>query len=223
MTHSELPIDQAFRRLGAERESLWSNLALLRPNPDRGPSVVFGAPRRDAGTTLVAAAAALGLARNLRVEVTLVEADLREPSVAGYLGLSPGPGLSEVLLGEAELDGVLRSVPGCPWMRVLQGGRARESPPGEFATAEARALIARLVGDGSYVVFDSPPILDHPESRVLLEYVDGLVLVLRARTTLTRDARRALELVEQVGVPVLGAVFNRYKSDMPLGFRSDGA
>lgn len=222
MAPAELPIDRALRRLGAEREGLWSSLSLLKPRGDGPSSVAFGSPRRGAGTTVIAAAAALGLARNLRVEVTLVEADLREPSSAGYLGLAAGPGLSEVLLGEAEVDTALRSVPGCPWLRVLHAGKARESAPGEFATSEARAVLTRLLGRGRYVIWDCPPLLDHPESRVLLEYVDALVCVLRSRATLTRDARRALEMVEQAGVPVLGAVVNRYKSDMPLGFRRDG-
>ncbi len=67
------------------------------------------------------------------------------------------------------------------------------------------------------MIIDAPPLIDHPESRILLEYVDGVVLVLRARSSESDAAQKTLRFLEEAGVPVLGSVLNRFKSDMPFG------
>jgi hypothetical protein len=70
-------------------------------------------------------AVALGLAAAATAEgrrVALVECDLASPGLAGFLGLSPTPGLHEYLRGEAEAPEILQAL-------VLAGpasGRATE-------------------------------------------------------------------------------------------------
>ncbi|GAB3979496.1 hypothetical protein [Plantactinospora veratri] len=57
----------------------------------------------------------------------LVDADLRRPRVAGYLGLGSGAGLTDVLIGEVAVEDVLQ-----PWgdksLLVLPGARCRRTP-----------------------------------------------------------------------------------------------
>ena len=71
------------------------------------------------------------------------------------------------------------------------------------------------------VIVDAPPILEHPESKLLLGCTDQVVLVLRAGHTTRRQAKAALRLIEQSGVPVLGTVLNRFKGGLP--FDLDGS
>ena len=66
-------------------------------------------------------------------------------------------------------------------------------------------------------IFDAPPLLTHPESRVLLEHVDGVVLVVRARSSRRADVASVKQILDDAGVPVFGSILNRYKSDMPFG------
>ena len=74
--------------------------------------------------------AALNLAASLSdagLNVVLVDADLRRPSIARYVGLEGSVGLTTVLIGEADLDDVLQ-----PWgestLRVLPSGQVPPNP-----------------------------------------------------------------------------------------------
>ncbi|MFT5152916.1 MAG: Mrp family chromosome partitioning ATPase, partial [Planctomycetota bacterium] len=69
-----------------------------------------------------------------------------------------------------------------------------------------------------YVIIDAPPLIDHPEARMLLQYADAVVLVLRARETMRADAELAQRIARDSGVEVVGTILNRFRSDLPFGF-----
>jgi Mrp family chromosome partitioning ATPase len=180
-----------------------------------GPTcVLFTAPEARAGTSLLAAATAIGLAQHQRVPVCLLETNVRRPALAAWLGLAPA-GLSDVLDGRAELEECLQEPRGCPGVLVLPAGTARDAAPGEFATGTMDALLAALARRCRYLVLDAAPVLEHVETRRLLQYADAALLVLRARVTRRDDAERAHELLLESGTPVLGTIFNAYR---PEGF-----
>ncbi len=180
-----------------------------------GPTcVLFTAPEARAGTSLLAAATAIGLAQHQRVPVCLLETNVRRPALAAWLGLAPA-GLSDVLDGRAELEDCLQEPRGCPGVLVLPAGTARDASPGEFATGNMDALLAALARRCRYLVLDAAPVLEHVETRRLLHVADAALLVLRARVTRRDDAERAHELLLESGTPVLGTIFNAYR---PEGF-----
>lgn len=187
---------------------VWSILARVDSacEPTR---LLFTAAEQRAGNTVMAAATAISLARNLRVPVSLIETNVERPSLAGYLAME-GPGLSDVLDGRARVDDCLRSLPQCPQLSVLTAGAKRESISGEFSTDEMRSVLATAAAHARYVVIDAPPVLGHLESRLLLQHVDGAVLVLRANSTRTASAAKAQRILLESGAPLLGSVFNAH-------------
>lgn len=209
------PLQQAIEDVRPLAEELWSPLAGVR-GPTGTARILFTSVESGSGTTVIAAACAMGLARNLRVETTVVEAHLARPALASYLGLPAVPGLSDVLVGRAQLSEVRYQVPGCPSLFGVPGGSLRPAVAGEFADERARGLLAGLSDIGSFVLFDAPPVIDHPEVMSLLAHSDAIVLVLRAGTSQKSQAQRAVRLLEASGVPVLGSVLNRFRSDMPF-------
>jgi Mrp family chromosome partitioning ATPase len=213
---SNIPLERALAGIRDVADTIWGRLAQLRK--EGGPArVMFVGDEPGAGTTVLAAATALGIARNLRSEVTLVEASFQRPALARYLGLpTDALGVSDVLYGRANLRQALQEVAGCPGLLAVTGGTARAPIAGEFAAEPAEAMFTELEKRGDYVFLDAPPIIDHPETRVMLRHVDGLVLILRARSSRRDTAARALEIAEEAGVPVLGSVLNRWKSELPL-------
>lgn len=218
---SSIPLDDAISKVQSIADSLWVNLSQAPGEREqariRVRRYMFVGVEPGAGTTVLAAATAMGLARNLRLEVSLVETNVAEPALAGYLNVSGTPGLSDAMDGHASLDECTRAIPACPGLHVIPAGTRRRRVPGEFATDSSRSLFQRLTSRGRYVIIDAPPLIDHPESRILLEYVDGVVLVLRARSSQSDAAQKTLRFLEEAGVPVLGSVLNRFKSDMPFG------
>jgi Mrp family chromosome partitioning ATPase len=187
---------------------VWSTI--MRLAGTRVPtSVLLTAAERGAGTSVLAAATAIGLAQHQRVPVCLVETNLRRPALARYLGLRSA-GLSEVLDGSAGLEQCLQEVEQCPGLCVLPAGGARAPVSGEFTTERMSSVLARLEQRCHFLVLDTAPLLDHVESRLLLNHADGVLLVLRSQSTRLADAERAYEILVQSGAPVLGSIFNAY-------------
>ncbi len=179
-------------------------------------SLLFTAAEKHAGTSVLACATAIGLARHQRVPVCLLETNIRRPSVARYLDLE-SPGLSDVLDGRAELEDCLQEPRRCPGLLVLSAGSARAPVSGEFTTDRMMSVLVRLQQRCQYLVMDAAPVLDHLESRLLLRHVDAVLLVLRARATRRSDAERTHDILVESGTPVLGSIFNAFKADGDLG------
>jgi Mrp family chromosome partitioning ATPase len=196
---------------------VWAIVASLDdvPTSQRPARLVFVSPETGAGTTLLAAATALGLARHQRVPVCLVETNVERPALASYLGLRTA-GLTDILDGRAEAEECIQNVPGFPGLHVLTGGTPREPVAGEFTAAPFASILERLDQLGHYVILDAPPALDHFESRRLLQHADGAILVLRAGST-RRDAAECVQrILFEARVPLLGSIFNAYRSRPPL-------
>lgn len=202
--------------LQAIADRLWPTLARLAASKSTS-RVLFTAPERGSGTSTIAAAAALGLAQNLRVAIALVETDLERPSLADTLSLASSPGLSDVLEGKTPLASALQSVDGVPGLRVLTAGTPRAPIAGELATSMARALFAELTQMHRLVFFDAAPALDSSSARLLCQQVDGAVLVIRAGETHKERAAESLRAIDGAGAHLIGTIVNRYRSDLPFG------
>lgn len=203
-------MNKLLSRLNHLVDPVWTEIS--RQTFDRTPArIMFTSMERGAGTTSLAAATAIGLARNLRVNVALVETNLQSPALAQYLGIQSDVGLSDVLDGRVDVDKAMRRLEALGELRlnVLSGGSARLPLAGEFATPTAKAVFAKLGEGCKYLIVDAPPIFDHSETRVLLRDVDAAVLVLRAGTSRREVAQRAVRELQESGVRVIGTLLNR--------------
>ncbi len=196
-------------------DTIWSNVLPLRKGPEPLRIMVTSVEDRS-GNTLISTACALGLARNTRQSVVLLEANLRRPAVAGLLGLEPDPGLAEWLSGDLDLESCLLEWPHCPNLTVLPAGGPREPVPGELNEPHVQDALNGLFERGSFVVVDAPPLLESGASRALLDHVDGVVLVLDAGASAKRAAQQTIETVENAGVVVYGSVLNRFRNPLPF-------
>lgn len=187
-------------------EAVWATVTQLG-RANTSVRLAVAAPHARAGTTTVAAAIALALARHERAPVCLIESSVEEPTLARVFGLR-ATGLSDVLDGRASLGDALQVVASCPELSVLGGGTPRAAAPGELADARMRAIVDDLARRSRYLVLDAPPILGRLEARPLLAHVHGAVLVLRAGVTQRAEAQRAQRVLADVGATLLGAVFH---------------
>jgi Mrp family chromosome partitioning ATPase len=219
MASSKRPVWATALRLLEEQPGIadvvWGTVTRLA-NVRVPTNVLFTAPEKRAGTSLLASATAIGLARHQRVTVCLVETNLRRPALAGYFGLV-NAGLSDVLDGRLELDACLQEPRDYPGLLVLPAGAPRAPVPGELTTDRLTSILARLEQRCHYLVLDTAPLLEDVESRLLLRHVDGVLLVLRARATRLSDAARAHDILVESGTPVLGSIFNACRPEGLFG------
>jgi tyrosine-protein kinase len=173
------------------------------------------------GKTTIARHLARAVAR-MGSAVLLLEADLRHPALAGQLNLQPGPGLSDVLIGELSLWSAtqLVDVDSGPVdgsagrsMDVLAAGAPL--PPNPATLIESQALEGVLEEARStydLVVIDTPPLAATADAYPLLGKVDGVVLVAMVGRRGRRAAKRLQQALEGARAPWLGVIANGAKA-----------
>jgi len=161
-----------------------------------------------AGKTVTAANLAIVLAQSGE-RVLLVGADLRRPRVHELFDVRPSPGLTTLLLGDAEPSAVCRRIAGVPGLSLLPPGPLPPNPSELLDGRSARAMFASLAASYETVVIDSPPVLPVTDAQVLSQMADAVLVVVAHSETSGRGLGRALELLGQVEAPVVGIVLNR--------------
>lgn len=159
------------------------------------------------GKTVTSVNLAVALAAAYDNTVLLVEADLRRPSVCRYLGIEPGPGLSDCLTGKAELkDAIIKT--GIGRLSVLPAGTIAEKPAELISSEKMKALVAEMKTryKDRYVIFDTSPVLATADALSLGSMVDGVLMVVQADETSERALGQAVSLMR--GCNVMGAVLN---------------
>ena len=163
---------------------------------------------RGEGRSTIAVSMALAQTRRYRSTI-LLEADVEQPSLARILGLDEGPGVAEVLRGEAQL-------PDCVQMRgnlgVIPAGHVGSEPSLLSAQLLSRDLATELRQLCDAMVIDLPPFLGPGVG--LARSCPKVVLVVRAGATpLDRMERVATEL----GHPP--AILNQAEEAVPRWMR----
>ncbi len=193
------PLAEAFRQLRTNLRFVTSPAA---------QSLVVTSASAGEGKTTVAVNLAIAIARSGET-VVLVDADLRRPQVATVLGLQPEVGLSQVLLGDSELDDALEPWPADPSLFALCAGPIPPNPSELVGSRRMRDLVEELLKRDVIVVLDTPPLEPATDAAVLSNFADGTLLVVRPGRTRREHLETAAEAVRQAGGRVLGVVLNR--------------
>jgi capsular exopolysaccharide synthesis family protein len=135
--------------------------------------------------------------------VLLIEADLRRPKVAQYLGIEGAVGLSNVLAGLAEYDDVVQ-----PWgrhgLQVLPGGFVPPNPSELLGSKAMAELLRRQRERFDVVLIDAPPLLPVTDAAIVSTLADGAVLVVRHGSTSRSRVLQAATSLRTIGARLLG-------------------
>lgn len=184
---------------------LAARLATLTEGRRHGVTVVVTSPRPGSGTTTVAVNTALAFAA-LGREVILVGADLHAPRIHECLGLARAPGLLDVLDGDSTAEAALQRTTR-PNLKVLTTGH-RSTGTRDLHIDHLRLALAQLVAR-AVVVVDAPPLLSCPESLILTNEADVVLLVADLRSGTRSDAEDAVDLCQGFASQTAGWVVNR--------------
>ena len=173
-------------------------------NPPRAVVITSSLPSEGKTTTSCNLAITLAQAG---MKVCLIEADLRKPKVADYLGIDGGVGLVDLLTGSHTLDEVQ-----VPWQRglftVIPSGPIPPNPSEILASQQMAHLLDELKATFDVVVIDAPPLLPVTDAAILAGSADGAILVTRFGKTTREQLRKATEVLDNVGARLLGTVLN---------------
>ena len=168
-------------------------------------SVVVTSSQTGEGKTEVAANLAAVMAQVGR-RVLLVDADMRKPSQHHLWGLINSTGLSNVMVGENDLEDAVQNI--TDNLSVLTSGVMPPNPLALIDSEKMTAFIEMLSMKYDYIVFDTPPLVGTAESAVLSQMVDGVLVVARPGKVDSASASAAKSLLERSEANVLGIVAN---------------
>lgn len=164
-----------------------------------------------AGKTVTAINLAISIARDGNHQVVLVDADIRKPSVAYYMGIESECGLPEYLTGEVALEDSLIDIINWPNLTVLPGnGQEIEGPtPDVLKSARMHDLLRDIpaASKSMVMVVDLPPVLIGDDVIAVGENLDSLLLVIEEGSTTIEEVKLAVEQLSNFNV--IGSVLNK--------------
>ncbi len=149
---------------------------------------------------------AVSVARRFAIygkRVVLVDGDLRRPSVAMTLGVhNTRYDLGDYLSRRCMLDEAICADPHSSLVALPVSRGLKVS--NEDNLAAMSALIRHLRGISDVVIIDTPPVLAVQDARLLAELSDGAIFVVRWAKTSREAVLRALRLLRDFGIPLIG-------------------
>jgi capsular exopolysaccharide synthesis family protein len=146
--------------------------------------------------------------------VVIVDADLRKPKLAEYLGLEGGAGLTDVLIGRADVADVLQRW-GETNLYVLPAGKIPPNPSELLGSTAMINLISFLERSFDLVLFDAPPLLPVTDAAILAKNTSGAVLMVAAGRVHKNQLRGATVALANVGARVAGLVMTMLPTKGP--------
>ncbi|HLZ85450.1 MAG TPA: polysaccharide biosynthesis tyrosine autokinase [Caulobacteraceae bacterium] len=192
--------------------------ALQFSTPDGLPkTLMITSPTPGGGKTTTAFAVAQYVAR-LGFRVLLVDADLRNPSLRGLMGLEGGVGLTSLLTGAAALKDAVQPT-ALVNLFVVTAGPPAPNPAELLAGSRLPMLIAEGGAVFDMMVFDGPPTMGLADAPMLGAAVAGCLIVVEAGRTTRSQLRQSLRRMSMAGAHILGAVLTKYRARRdPYGY-----
>jgi capsular exopolysaccharide synthesis family protein len=186
-------------------QALRTNL-LMAPELVDGRTLLVTSAEPGEGKTVAVANIGVSLAR-LKQRVLLIDADMRKPRLHQVFGEDQQPGLTNVLAGRTTPRDVRKTrIPGL-WL--MPAGTLSRNPADLLGSERFEKLIAYLRQNFDWIVIDSPPALAVTDAALISQVASGVLVVVDCGRTPREVASAAIERLEAVRAPLLGAMLNR--------------
>jgi len=179
-------------------------------------SIVFTSSVPTEGKTTTTANLAITMAA-AGARICVVEGDLRRPRLLEYMGMDGSVGLTNVLIGQAELGDVLQQFADSS-LYVLGAGAIPPNPSELLGSASMIATLKELESRFDVVIIDTPPLLPVTDAAVLSTIAGGTVVIVGAGRVDRDHLSRSLQSLETVQARVLGLVLNMIPTQGPDGY-----
>ena len=185
---------------------LRTNIQFVEAAQGKKSLVLSSAVPGDGKTTTIANLALAFADTGKRVVV--VDGDFRKPKLHKTMGIEGSVGLTNYLIGQAQLEDVIQTW-GTTSLSVLPAGKVPPNPS-ELLGSEAMAtLLAHLEANFDVVLIDTAPLLPVTDAAILSRMTGGVVMVVSVGKTTKPQLRTAVAHLAAVDGKLLGFVMNR--------------
>lgn len=203
-TNPKSPIAEAYRsiRTNIEFSNIDKNIKII--------TITSTQPNEGKSTVISNLAATFANLENKRV--LIIDGDLRNPSVHKMFGVSNLNGITDILLGEKDVDKCLEKTK-IKGLDILKVGKVPPNPSEMLQSNKMRNFIEVIKEYYDYVFIDAPPVGVVSDASIISQYSDGVILLVGSNETDIDAAKISKERLESVGANILGVVLNKFESE----------
>ncbi|NLB80053.1 MAG: CpsD/CapB family tyrosine-protein kinase [Clostridiaceae bacterium] len=181
-----------------------TNIMFSIPDEKNCKRIIVTSAMQGDGKTTIAINLALMFAKT-GSKVLLIDADLRLPMVNSYLDIANGKGLSNILIGQSNVEDVIVKKFG---IDIITAGGIPPNPAELLDSDAMRDLIYKLSDNYDYIFIDTPPVGIMIDAMSALKVAHGVVLVVRQNYTLHKAVQAAVETLEFAKAKIFGFILN---------------
>jgi succinoglycan biosynthesis transport protein ExoP len=156
------------------------------------------------GKTSLASHLSTSLARS-GLKTLLLDADLRNPSIHRLFELTPEPGISELLRGEASLEDVIATT-GVAELNVITAGKCDYLTLRVLSQGGMGGVFAKLKDQYDFVIVDTSPILPVTDALLIAQQCDAVLFSILRDVSRKAKISAAYQRLATLGIRILGAV-----------------
>jgi len=153
---------------------------------------------------------ALNLASSLAEKgncTLLIDCDLRNPSVAAYLGKENEAGITELLAGSAQAREVVRDSDQKNLYVIYAGGPSAQAAE-LLSQQNMKEFIDVCRKNFDYIILDTSPVLLLSDVAEMANCADGALLTIRENYAAKREVRESAQILAECRLPIVGCVLN---------------
>ena len=203
-TNPKSPIAEAYRsiRTNIEFSNIDKNIKII--------TITSTQPNEGKSTVISNLAATFANLENKRV--LIIDGDLRNPSIHKMFGVSNLNGITDILLGEKDVDKCLEKTK-IKGLDILKVGKVPPNPSEMLQSNKMINFIEVIKEYYDYVFIDAPPVGVVSDASIISQYSDGIILLIGSNETDIDAAKISKERLENVGANILGVVLNKFESE----------
>jgi Mrp family chromosome partitioning ATPase len=184
-----------------QRERGWRMLGIVSATPNVGKS-------------FVSANLAAAMSRDPRFQTYLLDLDLRRGTIRDIFGIDPESSLVDYLENAGPVEVLHGFIPQGQDLVIIPSAagevHSAELLAGERATALFRAM--RNSDERNFFICDLPPVFANDDASIIMESLDGYVVVAQDGKTTQREVEAAVDMLGHERLA--GVVLNKYRGGL---------
>ncbi|PZR27450.1 MAG: hypothetical protein DI535_10595 [Citrobacter freundii] len=155
-------------------------------------------------------------------KTVLLEFDIRKPKILSGLKMQKLPGISNFLLGKAELKDLIVPAPDCENLYILPCGPIPPNPSELLLDPKVTEMFNWLRENYDVVVIDTAPVGMVSDAMTLGKFADCTLYLVRQRHTFKKQILLIDELYREKKLPKISVIVNDVKLKVGYGYYGYG-
>jgi len=177
-------------------------------------TILFTGTAHGVGCSTTAAGFANTMTQHCRLNVLLIDANLRSQNLHEVFNIEYNHGLADLLTKEEKKISLFKRMDQGN-LYLIPCGKKASVPPAIFESTRFTRILKLMREKFDYVILNAPPVNSYAETKVMGKKVDGVMLVIASGKTRKQVALKAKQELENAGAKVLGVILNRRKHYIP--------